>query len=326
MLFFLISCLKAEYVDIYGVEYSNENFENLTSTSEVIVDYVVPYQCKIINGGNSIDDSAFRGCKDTIQKLSFEANSELVCLYPKVFSTTSIVELDLSKCTKLKYINKSICESCQFLKTLYLPEGITEIHENAFKYCSSLQAIIIPDTVTTIKAFAFSYCESVKTIRISVDSQLETLLGDSFTYVMATSIFIPKNMEIYEGACFWHSSISHISIDSKNTNFSVDENEEILFDYHKNTLYYAPMTLSGEYHLPDSVTAIKPSALRNTQITKLIITSNKQVTIDSWALGTCLQLKTFEITNGNTILYNNIFNGCINLEKSYITRINARDP
>ena len=314
MLSFLVSLGKAEYVDIYGVEFSDQNLEILTSTSSYIVDYVVPYQCKIIQGGNSFDESAFRGCKDNIRTLSFEENSELTCIYPYAFSTTSIEELNLSNCNKLGYINTSICHYCYKLKILTLPDGITEINTSAFHYCMSLQAVTIPNSVITIRPFAFSYCESIKKITISVESKLENIYGDAFTFVKESSFFIPKNMKIYEGACFWHSSISHIAIDSTNTYFSVDENDQILFDFGKTILYYAPMSLSGEYTLPDTVTSIYPSALRDTGITKLNVNTNNQITIQSWALGGCLQLSTFTITKGNKILYNNLFNGCINLK------------
>ena len=51
---------KEPFIDDYGVEFEDNSKRNLTSTSSVVVDYVVPSNCVVINGGISADESSFR--------------------------------------------------------------------------------------------------------------------------------------------------------------------------------------------------------------------------------------------------------------------------
>ena len=47
-----------------------------------------------------------------------------------------------------------------------IPEGVTEIGEEAFSWCSSLESVTIPEGVTEIGASAFDGCSSLKSVAI----------------------------------------------------------------------------------------------------------------------------------------------------------------
>ena len=55
---------------------------------------------------------------------------------------------------------------CKSLKNITIPEGVTEIGERAFWDCESLKNITIPEGVTEIGDEAFWNCESLKNITI----------------------------------------------------------------------------------------------------------------------------------------------------------------
>lgn len=55
---------------------------------------------------------------------------------------------------------------CSKLKTMTLPEGMTEIPYAAFAYCSHLEHIQIPASVTTIGDYAFLACERLQTLTV----------------------------------------------------------------------------------------------------------------------------------------------------------------
>lgn len=55
----------------------------------------------------------------------------------------------------------------EILQKVYLPDGLTEIGDQAFSGCSSLKDIFLPRTVKTIGISAFENCSSLKSIHSS---------------------------------------------------------------------------------------------------------------------------------------------------------------
>lgn len=49
---------------------------------------------------------------------------------------------------------------------ILIPDGITEIKNEAFRKCSNLKSIIIPNSVTKIGSYAFSGCSNLKNIKM----------------------------------------------------------------------------------------------------------------------------------------------------------------
>ncbi len=58
------------------------------------------------------------------------------------------------------------CPSCDNIKSITLPENVTEIEGSAFADCKSLEQVNIPNTVKRINYEAFHCCSSLKTITI----------------------------------------------------------------------------------------------------------------------------------------------------------------
>ncbi|MCD7919855.1 MAG: leucine-rich repeat domain-containing protein [Clostridiales bacterium] len=85
--------------------------------------------------------------------------------------------------------------SSSSLKTVVLPEGLTEIGSQAF-YGSSVESVTIPSTVTVIGANAFQSCSSLREVIIEGTSLVE--IGDgAFNYCTSLeSINLPDSITI----------------------------------------------------------------------------------------------------------------------------------
>ena len=99
-------------------------------------------------------------------------------------------------------IPASCFSSCTSLKTVKLPETITEIGSSAFNSCSDLVNINIPYGVTVIPARCFSQCRSLETVELSGSI---TKIGE---YAFQgceklTSIEIPANVTSIRDECFF---------------------------------------------------------------------------------------------------------------------------
>lgn len=107
--------------------YSDRTFTEIGNTSITIPKEVV-----------TINNSCFYKCT-SLTSLSFEQNSQLTTIGRQGF------------------------QSCWFLQTVTLPEGLTTITEQAFDQCNTLYFIDIPSTVTTVGNLAFSGAGSENT-------------------------------------------------------------------------------------------------------------------------------------------------------------------
>lgn len=104
-----------------------------------------------------IGDNAFAGCSN-LEVFEIPDDSKLTYIGSFAFSVTSsevtVVEDDESPITK-PVINDNACKK---LKTLNLPDSVSEIGNSAFCYCSSLEFDGIPSALTEIPYAAF--CET----------------------------------------------------------------------------------------------------------------------------------------------------------------------
>ena len=82
---------------------------------------------------------------------------------------------------------------CYFLESIVIPDSVTKIGANAFENCESLKSVKIPNGVTEIGDYAFYNCHSLKSIDIS-DSV--TKIGkDAFQYCESLeSVYIPDGV------------------------------------------------------------------------------------------------------------------------------------
>jgi hypothetical protein len=101
---------------------------------------------------------------------------------------------------------------CIGLTSVTIPSGVTSIGEYAFSDCSSLGTIIIPESVTSIGYRAFLYCSSLTSV--TVGNGVKNIGGMAFGYCSnLSSITIPDGVtSIGHGAFLSCSSLASVTI------------------------------------------------------------------------------------------------------------------
>ena len=146
-------------------------------------------------------------------------------------------------------IKSGIIEKKEDLKTVEVPDNVTEIGIFAFAYCTKLERVTLPDSIKEIRMGAFYDCQNLKDIKLP--EKLEIIRNDAFSNCKSlTDVKIPNGVKIIEKGTFGECiSLENIQLSNNTT-----EIEEIAF--------YNCISLKSIY-LPDSLKKIGSAAFFN---------------------------------------------------------------
>ncbi|MCI9428149.1 MAG: leucine-rich repeat protein [Eubacterium sp.] len=191
--------------------------------------------------------------------------------------------------TEIKYLNgnEGVFEGCGSLRSVEIRNGLTEIGTEMFKDCISLADIEIPESVTMIRTGAFAGCGSLTDITIPESvtdiygyygSGAHMERGAFYGCSSLTEIAIPKSVTCIGEKAFQNCAglervnlsnsaadvagntfggcekLSEFAVSSDNPVYSVENG--ILFNKNKRKIICFPQGRTGEYQIPDRVTAI----------------------------------------------------------------------
>lgn len=168
------------------------------------------------------------------------------------WAKTSLTTIDMSGVTGLTKIAAGGFAQMNVLAQVKLPSQIREIGAGAFYGDTRLLDANLPDSLRSIGYEAFYNCNSL--IRLNLPKKLEkigkaTFIGCS---TIEGTLKIPANVtEIGEGA-FAMMGIDEISLDKKNTNFTVEDG--ILYSKDQKTLLQVPGKIEDGITINDKVT------------------------------------------------------------------------
>jgi len=196
------------------------------------------------------------------------------------------------------------------LKTVIMPLSAKSIGDEAFSDCTGLSSITIPSSVTTINYRAFYNCKALTTF--ITPASLITIGNIAFYNCTAlTSFTIPASVTsigIY--AFFGNKCI--ITVAANNAAYSSIDG--VLFDKNQTTLFFCPISKTGTYSMPATVTTIKASAFSGcTAITGLLTISSSVTSIEENAFLGCKGLTSVILPSSVTTLTNWVFSECTGL-------------
>ena len=246
----------------------------------------------ISNSVTSIGSSAFYDC-DELKIVTFKDNSQLT------------------------NINSSAFYGCDSLKTVTFGDNsqLTSIEDYAFRSCSNLNSMEIPSSVTSIGSSAFYECNSLETVTFEENSQLTSI--EDYAFHSCSNL---NSMEI-------PSSVTSIGYSAF---YECNSLETVTFGYNSQLTYIRDHTFSNcssltSIEIPNSVTSISNDVFNGCSALEIVtFEENSQLTNISWeAFYNCSNLTSIEIPSSVTSIGDDAFYGCGNIQKVYITDIDA---
>ena len=192
-----------------------------------------------------------------------------------------------------------------------IPDGVTEIGEDAFKESKKLIELVMPDSVTRIGAQAFQNCTKLKTIVFS--KQLTVIDYEAFSGCKAIKeIELPNTLKSVGGGAFagcvklskvsCYSKVFEIgsnpfrSFDSPECKLMFDKNGFLIF---ANVLYQYNGNEKNVI-VPDGVTHIASGAFNsdNKRNIKKIVLPHSVKYVGRYAFANCSKLENIEMSEG----------------------------
>lgn len=168
-------------------------------------------------------------------------------------------------------IGSSAFEKDKALKTVYLPNGITSIGKSAFAE-SGITTINLPSSLTRIEKSTFYWCTGLK--EITIPDKVEIIDERAFQSCSnLKSVHIGAGLkEIREFGIGNCDNLSYIEVSKDNPNFCSENN--IIYTKDKTCLYFSAPNQTGNYVMPQTVTAIGLRALQGSKFNSIKFSDN----------------------------------------------------
>lgn len=190
-----------------------------------------------------------------------------------------------------------------------VPEGITEIGDNAFSECPSVTEVMLPDSVTVIGESAFLRCGMLN--RVHIPKGLTRIGNYAFFNCNALkSIDIPAETEYVGKQAFGRcESLREISVDGENHHYrSIDGN---LYTKDGGKLIaYATGKPDTVFNAPENLTTVGENAFCGCKALTSVSFSDGLCTVEKEAFIDCVSLVSAHLPNTVTRLGRSVFQSC----------------
>ena len=298
---------------------------------------------------------AFEYCRNLKRVIFPTDETKFVEIGDATFKNTGLSNITLQ--SNVTTINKEVFSGTAFTDFTF-PVGVTEIRDGAFSNCQQLKTLHLPEGVTELSPYvlsgsgivdidisriekigkgAFSKCKNLHTI--DIPAAVTILADEAFSGSGLTEIVIPENItelgaSVFEG-CTSLDSI-HLPGSVASLGASAFKDCTILNDIHISTgidslessLFEGCIGLC-EIEIPQNINKIMDTVFKGcTNLDNVIIPSSVSEIYNSVFSG-CTALTTIEMSNNITsddTFGTNIFDGCtlletVNIPNSGITKL-----
>lgn len=265
---------------------------------------------KLSNTLNVIGNYAFKGCTK-LKNINIPSSLTVIGDYAfsNSFNVADNVELTLPE--TLKIIGSFVFADAK-LKKITILGNITVVPSNAFKTCTA-EEIILPDSITEIQDNAFRYTYKLK--NMNIPKSLKKIGSYAFTYSFDkesnVELIMPESLKSIDAYSFSNTNIAGIKILGNMTEipeYAFDDSKYLKYielpdsvTILNNYSFYGCLALTN-IKLPKNLETIGSNAFRNSFGEEGIITFDKSVrTIDNTAFNVIDKTKiTFHVYS-NTV-------------------------
>ena len=199
-----------------------------------------------------------------------------------------------------------------YLTSIEVPEGVTEIGENAFKECDMLSDVSLPSTLTTISSSAFFACMSLE--EIDIPENVTSIGYAAFFNCPLTEVDFPAALSEIGSTAFTATALT--SIDLSGTAVTV-----------LSTQAFSGCTSLASASLPSALTEIGLRAFDGCSALATIDIPSTVTSIKNYAFRDCTALTsvTVRATTPPVPPTYPFFTGCTLLEHIYVPAASVED-
>lgn len=93
---------------------------------------------------------------------------------------------------KLIHIADSAFIQKNYIKSVYIPDGLISIGKDAFRECNNITSINMPNSITTIDDRAFYACKKLSSLSLS--TSIKRISRGAFTENKITTLIVPEGV------------------------------------------------------------------------------------------------------------------------------------
>ena len=198
---------------------------------------------------------------------------------------------------------------------LYIPgeidgHEVVAIGDSAFEDRTDLRTVMIPDSVTEIGSCAFNNCTNLSNVTLS--QNLKYMEGRAFgSCEKITKIEIPKSLEWCGSTLYDYGPFG----DCTGLKTVIFENGTTKILGH----LFEKCTGLEEINIPNTVTVIENSAFSGCTKLEQVNFSNKLTKIESYGFSDCTSLKKITVPDSINSIGNSIFQNCTSLTEVHLS-------